>query len=60
MVILEKKKRPEFPKGFFTQPRPTVSMNETLKDVIPIEWSNEVKIGKKKTVLYSPKEKKVL
>lgn len=60
MVTLEKKKSVEFPKGFFTQPRPTVSMKEALKDVVPIKWSSEVKSGKKKTILYSPKEKKVL
>ena len=60
MVKLAKKKKPEFPKGFFTQPRPTVSMKEALKDVIPIEWSNEVKNKKKKIVLHSPKEKEIL
>ena len=43
MIKLEKKKRLEFPKGFFTQPRPTVNMKEALKDIVPIEWSNEVK-----------------
>ena len=60
MVKLEKKKMLEFPKGFFTQPRPTVSMKEALKDVVPIKWSNEVKSEKKKIVLHSPKEKKML
>lgn len=60
MVKLEKKKRPEFPKGFFNQPRPTVSMKEALIDVVPIEWSNEVKSKKKKIVLHSPKENEVL
>ena len=56
MVKLEKKKIPEFPKGFFTQPRPTISMKEALKDVVPIEWSNEVKSKNKKIVFHSPKE----
>ena len=60
MIKLEKKKRLEFPKGFFTQPRPTVNMKEALKDIVPIEWSNEIKNKKKKIILHSPKEDKVL
>ena len=55
-----KKERPKFPKGFFTQSRPTVSTKETLKDVVPIEWSKEVTTGKSKAVVYSSKERKVL
>ena len=28
--------------------RSTISSKNALKDVIPIEWSNDVKVGKKK------------
>lgn len=55
-----KKEKPKFPKGFFTQPRPTISTKETLKDIIPIKWSKEVISGKTKAIVYSSKERKVL
>lgn len=52
---MEGKMKKIFPKGFFTQPRPIISMEEALKDVVPFEWSNEVKTGKKKTIVISNK-----
>lgn len=48
--------RPTFPENFFSTPRPTVSLEKTLKDVTPIEWSTEVLNGKKKAEVYSAKE----
>lgn len=54
------KRKVSFPNGFFTKDRPVVTNKEALKDVIPIKWSNEVKNQKKKTVIYSSEEKKVL
>lgn len=53
---MEKKERPKFPKNFFTQSRPTVSMKEALKDVIPFEWSKDVQNGKKEAILTSIKK----
>jgi len=53
---MEKKERPILPKGFFTQPRPTISTKESLKDVIPIQWSKDVLEGKKKALIISAKE----
>ncbi len=52
-----KKNRPKFPKGFFSQPRPTISLKEALKDVIPFEWSENVLNGKSKVKLVSAKRK---
>lgn len=57
---MEKKERPKFPNGFFTQPRPTISSKEALKDVVPFEWSKEVLDGKAPAILVSTKEKKIL
>lgn len=54
------KERPNFPKGFFTKPRPTITTKEALKDVIPFQWSKEVLEGKKDAIVYSSKEKRVL
>ena len=45
------RKEPKFPKGFFTQPRPTISNKEALKEIIPFEWSKDVKKGKKEAIL---------
>ncbi len=53
---MKEKERPTFPENFFSTPRPTVSLEETLKDVTPIEWSTEVLNGKKKAEVYSVKE----
>ena len=55
-----KKERSIFPKGFFTQPRPTISKEEALKDIVPIKWSKAVISNKEKAIVYSSKEKKVL
>ncbi len=55
---MEENKRPTFPKGFFTEPRPTISMEEALKDVIPCEWSEEVLKGEKEPILYPVKHEK--
>lgn len=57
---MDKKERPKFPKGFFTQSRPTISTKEALKDIVPIEWSKDVTSGKNKAIVYSTKERKVL
>ena len=54
---MEEKKKPNFPKGFFTKPRPTISAKEALKDVIPFEWSEKVLKGKKEAKLYAMKRK---
>ncbi|MBQ9071644.1 MAG: hypothetical protein IJY25_00605 [Bacilli bacterium] len=50
---MEKKKRPTFPKGFFTKSRPTITTKEALKDVIPFEWSKNVLNGKSKVKIVS-------
>ena len=42
-----KKKIVRLPKGFFEKSRPVISMNEALKDVIPVEWAEEKKFWKK-------------
>ncbi len=52
---MEKKESPKFPKGFFTQPRPTISMKEALKDVSPFEWSENILKGKSKVKIVSTK-----
>ena len=54
---MEEKKKPTFPKGFFTKLRPTMSLNEALKDVEPFKWSEDVLKGKKKAILYPTKRK---
>ncbi len=55
-----KKEKPNFPKGFFTKPRPTVTTKDALKDIIPFEWSKEVQQGKKEAIICSSKKGKVL
>lgn len=55
-----KKTSNKFPKGFFTQPRPTVSTKEALKDVIPMKWELNDGKNKKRIVLVSPKEKGIV
>lgn len=52
---MDKKEKPNFPKGFFTQHRPTVSAKEALKDIIPFEWSDNVTNGKSKVKIVSLK-----
>ena len=56
---MDKKKRPTFPKGFFTKPRPTITAKETLKDVIPFEWSKNVINGKSKVKIVSLESNRV-
>lgn len=57
---MERKERTSLPKDFFSLPRPKVSTKEALEDVVPIKWSRKVEKGKKKTIVYSTKERKVL
>lgn len=53
---MEKKERPKFPKGFFTRPRPTITMKEAIKDCKPFEWSQDVLSGNKKAIIVSAKK----
>lgn len=57
---MNKKEKVKFPKGFFTQPRPTITTKEALKDVIPFEWSSDVLEGKRKAIICSTRKGKVL
>ena len=50
---MEKKECHKFPKGFFTQPRPTLSIKEALKDVTPFKWSKNVLHGKSEVKIVS-------
>lgn len=56
LMIMKKKERPKFPKGFFKKSRPIIGTKEALKDVIPVEWSKNVLEGKKKTLVKSARE----
>lgn len=51
-----KKMKKEFPKGFFSIPRPTISIEKALEDITPIEW----KKNGKEILVHSAKEKKTL
>ncbi len=42
-----KKEITKFPKGFFQLKRPTITISEALKDVIPIEWEENKGKNKK-------------
>ena len=42
---------PKFPDGFFSKVRKTISNEEAFKDIIPIEWSDDVLSGKKKVIV---------
>ena len=53
------RKNNKFPKGFFKQPRPTISTEKALKDVIPVKW-NFNKEKNKKVILISSKEKGII
>lgn len=53
---MEKKDIHKFPKGFFTQPRPSVSSKEALKDAIPFKWSKNVMTGNSKVKIVSTKK----
>lgn len=48
---MSKKESPKFPKGFFKQHRPEISMKEALKDVVPVKWSKEILESNKKVVI---------
>lgn len=50
---MDKKEKPIFPKGFFTQPRPHVKTKEKPKDKIPFKWSKEVLNGKSEVTITS-------
>lgn len=52
---MKKKEYHKFPKGFFTQPRPTINMKEALSNVTPFKWSNDVLKGKSKVKIISAK-----
>lgn len=52
---MKKKECHKFPKGFFTQPRPTINMKEALNNVTPFKWSNDVLKGKNKVKIISAK-----
>ena len=53
---MENKEKSKFPKGFFTQPRPAISMKEAIKDITPFEWSKNVLNGKSKIKIVSAKD----
>lgn len=54
---MEKNKKNIFPKNFFKTSRPTVDNKETFTDVVPIKWNKDIIKGKRKTIVYSAKEK---
>lgn len=54
---MKKNERKKFPKGFFTQPRPTISMKKALNDVVPFKWSESVLAGTSKVKIVSAKKK---
>ena len=56
MKVKKEKKIVKFPKDFFTKIRPHVTKKESLEDMIPFKWSDEVSNGKKKAILYSIKK----
>jgi len=53
---MEKKENSKFPKVFFTQPRPTLSIKEAMKDAVPFEWSENVLNGKSQVKIVSAKK----
>jgi len=56
---MKEKKRPSFPKDFFSKSRPKISTKEALKDIVPINWSDDTGKDKTKTIAYSINEKKI-
>ena len=44
----KKEKNIKFPKEFFEKSRQIINTKESLKDIIPLEWSKEVLNGEKK------------
>lgn len=52
------KKKIKLPKNFFQKVRPTVSNEETFKDVVPIKWNTESITSPNKVIAFSPKNSK--
>ena len=52
---MDKKKNHKFPKGFFTQSRPSLSTKEALKNDTSFNWSKNVLKGKSKVKIVSEK-----
>jgi hypothetical protein len=50
---MKEKRKIKFPKNFFQIVRPTVSNEETFKDVVSIKWKD----NSKKVTVYSKNEK---
>lgn len=48
---MKKKERSKFPKDFFEKTRTIISNKETLKNIIPIKWSNDVLNGERKAIV---------
>lgn len=40
---MKKKNKKIIPKGFFSQPRPTISSKEALKEIVPMNWDKVTK-----------------
>ena len=55
---MEKREKPNFPKGFFTQSRKVLTTKEAIKDSIPFKWSDKVLEGKSKVKIASAKKDK--
>lgn len=53
---MKKKQKISFPKGFFTQPRPHATKNDS-KDTPPFKWSNSVLKGKSKVKIVAMNKK---
>lgn len=54
---MEEKKRPTFPKGFFTKLRPQVNERKVKEKTTPFKWSKNVLNGKSKVKIVSLEEK---
>ena len=44
------KQKPIIPDGFWNIPRPTITMEEALKDVIPFDWKDTSREKRKKLI----------
>ena len=53
---MEESQKISFPRGFFTQSRPQISTNESLKGVKAFCWSESVLKGKSKVILTTVKK----
>lgn len=57
----KRNQKPIIPDGFWDIPRPTITMEEALKDVIPIDWEKALegkKPNKKDVIIFSAKKYK--